>query len=80
VYLAREDVANGGDGEYPVRWLAGFCRVEVAAGDERTVTIRLAPRAFAAYHGGWCAEPGRFQVLVGGCVTDQELASTITIV
>lgn len=51
----------------PRRWLAGFERVHLKAGETRRVEFRLEPRQLAVFEGGrWVAAPGLFQISVGG--------------
>jgi beta-glucosidase len=52
----------------PVRELKGFQRVELAAGERRTVTFTLrgADLAFPGRDMTWVTEPGRMEVWVGG--------------
>ncbi|WP_159498964.1 glycoside hydrolase family 3 C-terminal domain-containing protein [Microbacterium sp. 18062] len=64
IYLSREDSAV----ERPVRWLAGFAAVRLAAGAEAEVVIPMAVRRLAHWDGGWHVEPGRFTVHLGESV------------
>ncbi|MBO1267638.1 beta-glucosidase family protein [Arthrobacter cavernae] len=66
VYLARKDSAV----ERPVRWLAGFADVHLAAGGADSVEVLLPARSFGHYDGGWQFEPGTFQLLVGRHAAD----------
>ena len=52
----------------PVRELKGFRKVELAPGETQTVTFTLTAEDLAFYTraGHWQAEPGDFQVFVGG--------------
>lgn len=52
----------------PIRTLAGFTRIALAAGERRTVTLRLDERAFFApgADGRLSWSPGRYQLWVGG--------------
>ncbi|MEU4595828.1 glycoside hydrolase family 3 C-terminal domain-containing protein [Nocardia sp. NPDC023988] len=66
-YLARPDSTV----DRPVRWLAGFAAVTLAAGESRTVSLDLPDRAFQHWGSdGWETEPGEFTVHVGTSVTD----------
>ncbi|WP_427017672.1 beta-glucosidase [Pseudarthrobacter sp. P1] len=75
VYLARTESAV----ERPVRWLAGYATVHLAAGGATTVQVTLPARAFAHYDGGWQFEHGRFQVLVGTSVAQLAPAGDIAL-
>ncbi|MDR3762898.1 MAG: glycoside hydrolase family 3 C-terminal domain-containing protein [Acidobacteriota bacterium] len=53
----------------PRKELKGFARTELKAGESRTVTVTLTPRAFQYYDvnaKGWTMAPGKFDILVGG--------------
>jgi beta-glucosidase len=57
----------------PAIELAGFARVELAAGEVRTVTIPLRERAFACYdtgRAGWCVPDGAYDVVVARSSVD----------
>jgi beta-glucosidase len=61
----RDEVA---DVSRPVRQLRGFERVALTSGESRNVTFRITP-AMLAFHRldmTLGAEPGRFEVYVGG--------------
>jgi beta-glucosidase len=60
----------------PVRELKGFERVELAPGEARTVAFTLTPADLAFYTPGgtWEAEPGDFEVFVGGSSTTDRSA------
>jgi beta-glucosidase len=74
VYLARPDSSI----DRPVRWLAAFAPVRLAAGETTTLTLPVPTRAFADWQpGGWHYEPGPFTVLAGTSVLDLPLAATI---
>lgn len=51
----------------PVKELAGFTKVRLAPGEERTVQFTLGPRALGFYdqHMRWVVEPGVFHVWIG---------------
>jgi beta-glucosidase len=60
----------------PMRELKGFARVELAAGESRTVRIELPERAFAFYDVAgkrWRIEPGEFVIEVGASSRDIRL-------
>jgi beta-glucosidase len=56
----------------PVKELKGFQKVELAAGQSREVrfTLKASDLAFYTAAQRWEAEPGAFQVLVGGSSRD----------
>ncbi len=60
----------------PVKELKGFEKVELAPGETKTVTFRLAERDLAFYDvvsKRWVVEPGEFDVLVGSSSRDIRL-------
>jgi hypothetical protein len=65
----------------PVRWLAGFARVPVAAGEARQVAFRLhADRtSFTGLSGKRVVEPGDIQVAIGGASDSLPLAAVFTL-
>jgi beta-glucosidase len=74
VYLSRPDSVV----ERPVRWLAGFARVQADNGQSTVVDIDLPRRAFAHWSadaGRWLCEAGAFDVLVGDNVMSTPLRS-----
>lgn len=76
VYLSRTNSAV----ERPRRWLAGFSRVELAAGASATVQIDLPPSALRhwdAEAATWRIEPGDFLAEVGFSIAD--LGSSVTL-
>jgi beta-glucosidase len=75
VYLARPEPGV----RRPVRWLAGFARVEAGPGQTVEAEIELPARAFqhwSAEHHAWAGEPGAFTVLVGRSAGDLPLTAT----
>jgi beta-glucosidase len=60
----------------PIRELKGFQKVELRPGELREVTFSLQPADLAFYtaRGRWEAEPGAFDVLVGGNSRDVKAA------
>jgi beta-glucosidase len=60
----------------PVKELKGFQKVELAPGQSREVTFTLTPADLAFYTaaGKWEAEPGAFEVFVGGNSRDVKKA------
>ncbi|MEV5653021.1 glycoside hydrolase family 3 C-terminal domain-containing protein [Nocardia sp. NPDC052254] len=74
VYLSRED----SEVERPVRWLAAFAAVTVAAGDRQRVRITVPRRSFQHWdEGGWSTESGPFTVHVGTSVIALPLTAPI---
>jgi len=65
--------------ERPVKWLAGFESVEVAAGTTVTVTIPVAAREFANWDGAWNYEQGEFTIEVGVAVDNLSLSHTVSV-
>jgi beta-glucosidase len=59
--------ANG-SGPAPVRWLAGFERVVLRAGETKTVNFEVSARQFSAVHadGRRMIQPGIFEISAGG--------------
>ncbi|MFZ0529180.1 MAG: glycoside hydrolase family 3 C-terminal domain-containing protein, partial [Propionicimonas sp.] len=77
VYLARPESTL----ERPLRWLAGFTKVRLAAGEAADVEVDLPERAFQHWDvaaGAWVTEPGDYTVAVGTSVADLPFALTIT--
>jgi beta-glucosidase len=60
----------------PVKELKGFQKVELAAGQSREVafTLKASDLAFYTAAGRWEAEPGAFEVFVGGNSRDVKQA------
>ena len=52
----------------PVKELKGFQRIALKAGETKTLSFELHTDALAFYNrdGKWCAEPGKFEVWIGG--------------
>src|SRR5258706_12895219 len=66
--------------ERPVKELKGFAKVSLAPGERRTVSLALDARAFSFWdpaQGGWVAEPGAYDLLIGGSAADIELQATV---
>ena len=60
----------------PLKELKGFEKVELAPGEEKTITFKLDKRAFAYYNvqvKDWHVETGAFEILVGGSSKDIKL-------
>ncbi|MBO9577410.1 MAG: glycoside hydrolase family 3 C-terminal domain-containing protein [Microbacteriaceae bacterium] len=66
VYAARPDSAV----DRPVRWLAGFEVVRSAPGAAAVATVRIPPRVFEHWDGGWRREPGAFELWAGTSVDE----------
>jgi beta-glucosidase len=67
----------------PPKELKGFQRVELGAGEARTLTFALDRAAMSFFDpakGGWVAEPGAFEVLVGASSRDIRLAGRFTLI
>ncbi|WP_248963373.1 glycoside hydrolase family 3 C-terminal domain-containing protein [Sphaerisporangium perillae] len=78
VYLARPSSAV----ERPVRWLAGFARVEAEPGQSVEAVVEVAARAFqhwSAERHAWTAEPGAYTVLAGRSAADLPLTATTSV-
>jgi beta-glucosidase len=58
----------------PVRELKGFQRVKLATGESKQLTFKLTTTDLAFYtpRGTWEAEPGAFEVFVGGNSMDTQ--------
>jgi len=68
-----------GDPDRPLRHLAGFARADLAAGEQRTVTVEVGGRAFASWlDGAWTVQPGDYAILVGRSSRDLTPAGTVT--
>ena len=76
VYLSRANSAI----DRPVRWLAAFTTVTLAAGTSTLVTLPLPTRAFADWNEGWNYEAGTFQVHLGTSVSVTPLNGQIELV
>jgi beta-glucosidase len=64
----------------PVKELKGFAKVALAPGEGRRIVINLDARAFSFWSpvvGGWLAEPGAYDLLIGGSAADIELQTTV---
>ncbi len=64
----------------PPRELRAFARVDLAAGESKTVTFRLDARDLSSWSSGegrWVLEPGDFTVDVGASSRDVRLTTTI---
>ncbi|HTS37034.1 MAG TPA: glycoside hydrolase family 3 C-terminal domain-containing protein [Candidatus Solibacter sp.] len=66
----------------PMKELKGFSRVELKPGETRRVAVTLDRRAFSYYDvdkKDWAAEPGKFEILVGGSSDAIQLRSGFTL-
>ena len=64
----------------PVKELKGFAKVALDPGETVTVTMTLDARAFSFWDpaaGAWVAEPGAYDLLIGGSAADIELQETV---
>jgi beta-glucosidase len=62
--------------ERPFKQLRGFRRVTLAAGESKTVTLRLAAGDLAYWDVGrraWTVEPGPVELMVGASSADADL-------
>src|ERR1700756_3058042 len=66
----------------PVKELKGFAKVNLKPGESKRVSIHLDRRALSFYDVGkkdWNAEPGLFDILIGGSSDKTELRGTFTL-
>ncbi len=66
--------------ERPVKELKGFCKVVLAPGASRSVSLTLTPQAFAFWapdKGARVAEAGSYDILVGANAAEIELQATV---
>ena len=66
----------------PIKELKGFARVELEAGESRTVTFNLTPEmlAFYDFDMNFVVEPGDFEIMVGSSSDDADLKKvTLTV-
>jgi beta-glucosidase len=66
----------------PVKELKGFAKVNLRPGEARRVTLKLERRAFSFYDvqkKDWNAEPGDFEILVGGSSDNIQLRGKFTL-
>jgi beta-glucosidase len=64
----------------PEKQLKGFARVQLAAGESKTVSVTLDARAFAAYDvakKSWVIAPGKYEIRVGDSVETLELEGSV---
>lgn len=73
-------VAPPGDGlARPEKELKGFARVELAAGERKTVQFELDDRSFALWAGEWKVPAGTYGILVGASGRDIRLQTDLTV-
>ena len=78
VYASRPDSAV----ERPLRWLAGFAKVEAGPGAEVTADIPVPHRRLAYWDtaaGGWTVEPGEYRLSIGRSSGHLPVSVTVTI-
>lgn len=66
----------------PVKELRAFAKVELAAGETKTVELTLNARDFSLYdqqRATWRMEGGSYQILAGGCSADLPLVTDLTV-
>ncbi len=66
----------------PVKELKGFAKINLKAGESRSVAIMLDDRAFSFFDttkNTWTIEPGKFEILVGASSRDIRLNGTVDI-
>lgn len=66
--------------ERPVKELKGFAKILLAPMETKIVQLDLDERAFAYYDAAlqrWVAEPGAYDLLIGGSAADIELQATV---
>jgi beta-glucosidase len=71
---------RGPSKDRPVKELKAFSKVRLEPSETTTVRMRLDERAFAFYDlaiRGWVAEPGAYDILIGGSAADIQLQATI---
>lgn len=69
-------IAPPQDGLYrPLRELKGFARVELAPGEQKTVTFRLNDRSFAVWADGWKIPAGCYTIQIGASSEDIRLSA-----
>jgi beta-glucosidase len=65
---------------WPPKELKGFSRVSLQPGETKTVHVLFNTRSFASWQGGgWKAEKGEYQVLVGSSSEEIELQGKVTL-
>jgi beta-glucosidase len=74
VYASRPDSAV----ERPPRWLAGFAIASAGPGEEVTVEVPMARRAFEHWDEGWKLEPGTFILEAGPSCAELPVSTEVT--
>ncbi|MFB5078362.1 beta-glucosidase [Raoultella sp. C349492] len=75
--------APGGELLREERALKAFCKVALAPGERRRVSLQLPVAELACYHPGladWVITPGRWQVRIGGSSRDLPLTAEVDVV
>ena len=78
VYASRQDSAV----ERPLRWLAGFAKVEADPGTEVVADIPVPVRSLAHWNtagAAWAVEPGEYQLSVGRSSQDLPLTTELIV-
>lgn len=65
--------------ERPLKELKDFQKIELDAGEERTIYFNLSGRDFAYWDQKWKVDPGEFEIRVGSSSADLHLHTRITI-
>jgi beta-glucosidase len=79
VYLGAPAVIPDGV-QFPVRALAGFDRIHLAAGESKTATLKVAPRQleyWSTKDGKWVVAGGKRMVSVGSSSRDLRVKQQI---
>ena len=63
----------------PTRWLAGFVKIKLLAGESKTVEIALDDYAFRFWDGEWKIPSGKYKILVGASSEDIRLSETVEV-
>lgn len=66
----------------PVKEPKGFAKVNLKPGESKRASVHLDRRAFSLYDVGkkdWNAEPGAFDILIGGSSDKIQLRGTFTV-
>jgi beta-glucosidase len=69
--------------ERPVKELKGFAKVELAPEESQVVRLRLGARDFSFWdpaRNRWVAEPGSYDLLIGGSAADIELQGSVRLI
>ena len=66
----------------PVKELAGFAKVHLAAGTDAIATVRLKERSFARWDPGvheWVVDPGHYSLMIAASATDIRSTVVVTV-